>query len=416
MRVAWCWRAVLSRWLADERIKISPADAAILKLAKLDVRLARYGLHLDREQRLACVRPDRWLLITARAGSGKTRTLATLAALAMDDEGLDPNQVLILAFNSKAADEIRNRVKMTAGIVDYRNARTFQSLAYRLAGATGRKLIFDNGRGDPSTRKQSMFVERTIRNILNPAFKEDLYAFFRHELEQIERIGADLPEAEYFTFRRAMSQVSLAGESVKFNGEKFIADFLFEHGIKYVYEKPWSWARQDCIDGSPYHPDFCISAGGKDVVLEHWAIDPEDPQAEVPTWWKDTDTEGYRSQIIEKRRFWSTRGIVLLETHTGMLRSGREAFEMQLGKILINAGIRCERLDDAELVRRVAEAPNTVSQMASLFLAFIQRAKKRGWSVQETEAAIRRNPDPEPRNRMFHQLALRASGEYERLL
>jgi DNA helicase-4 len=415
-RYASCSLAQLDAWLSEGDTRVGVAEVAVLKQPKLDVRLARYGIHLDREQRLACARPDRRLLISARAGSGKTRTLAALAALAMDDEGLDPDQVLILAFNSKAAEEIRNRVKATAGITDYRNARTFHSLAYRLAGATGRKLIFDNGRGDPSTRAQSRFVERTIRNILNPAFKEDLYAFFRRELEQIERIGSDLPKAEYFAFRRAMSQVSLGGESVKSNGEKFIADFLFEHGIKYVYEKPWSWARQDRIDGSSYHPDFCISAGGRDVILEHWAIDPEDPQEEVPTWWKDTDTERYRSQIVEKRRFWSERGITLLETHTGMLRPGRSAFEAQLGRILASVGLRCEKLGEAELVRRVAEAPNTISRMAGLFLAFIQRAKKRDWSVQETEAAIARDPDLEPRNRMFHQLALRAFGEYERLL
>lgn len=415
-RYATCSLQQLSSWLADERIKISPSDSAALKLAKIDVRLARYGLHLDEEQRLACARPDRRLLIHARAGSGKTRTLAALAALAMDDEGLDPNQVLILAFNSKAAEEIRNRVKTTVGIADYRNARTFHSLAYRLAGATGRKLIFDNGRGDPSTRAQSQFVERTIKKILNPAFKEDLYAFFRRELDQIERIGSDLPEEEYFAFRRAMSQVSLGGDAVKSNGEKFIADFLFEHGIQYKYEKAWSWDKKDRIHSSAYHPDFCISSGGRDVILEHWAIDPEDPQAEVPTWWEDPDTERYRSQIVDKRRFWSERGITLLETHTGMLQTGHTAFETQLGQILASAGMRCERLDEAELIRRVAEAPNTISRMAGLFLAFIQRAKKRGWSVRETEATIGREPDPEPRNRMFHQLALRAFGEYERLL
>ncbi len=415
-RYATCSLGRLDKWLMDERLEITSAVAAALKRSKLDVRLARYGIPLDEEQRLACARPERRLLIRARAGSGKTRTLAALAALAMDDEGLDPNQVLILAFNSKAAEEIRNRIKATADVADYRNARTFHSLAYRLAGATGRKLIFDDRRGDTSRRKQSQFIERTIRNILNPAFKEDLYAFFRKELEQIERIGADLPEAEYFALRRAMSQVSLVGEAVKSNGEKFISDFLFEHGIKYEYEKPWSWDRKDRIDGAPYHPDFSISSGGKDVILEHWAIDPEDPQAEVPAWWKNTDTKRYRNHIVEKRKFWSTRGITLLETHTGMLRQGRVAFEAQVGLILAGAGLRCEKLGESELVRRVVEAPNTISRMAGLFLAFIQRAKKRGWSVRTAEDAIARDPDPEPRNRVFHQLALRAYGEYERML
>lgn len=324
--------------------------------------------------------------------------------------------MLVLAFNKKAAEEIGDRIREKAGVADYRNARTYHSLAYQLAGATGRKLIFDNGRGDPSRRKQSQFVERTLRGILNPAFKEDLYAFFRRELDQIERIGSDLPDAEYFAFRRAMSQVSLGGEPVKSNGEKFIADFFFEHGISYKYERPWSWDQNNRINGSAYHPDFSISSGGRDLILEHWAIDPEDLTATVPEWWKDTDTESYRSQIVEKQRFWAKRGITLLETHTGMLRHGRQAFEAELQRILMGAGVHCIKLDNDELIRRVAEAPKTISRMAELFLAFIQRAKKRGWNVQDAEMAIANDPDPEPRNRMFHQLALRAYGEYERLL
>jgi hypothetical protein len=54
--------------------------------------------------------------------------------------------------------------------------------------------------------------------------------------------------------------------------------------------------------------------------------------------------------------------------------------------------------------------------MAELFLSFIQRAKKRSWTVEEMASRLAEHPDPEPRNRIFHQLALRAYGEYEQLL
>lgn len=402
--------------LGDTRLGLQEMEIARLKRPKVDIRLARYGISLDQEQRSACARPDRRLLIRARAGSGKTRTLAAIAALAIDDEQLDPDQVLTLAFNTKAAREIGERIQTLTGAIDYKNSRTFHSLAYRLTGATGRELIFDDGRGDPSRRRQAKFVERTVRNILNPAFKDKLHEFFRRELEQIERIGVDLPPKEYFTFRRAMSQVGLSGESVKSTGEKFIADFLFEHGIEYKYERPWSWNRSDRLNGSPYHPDFSIHADGRDLILEHWAIDPTDPSARVPDWWENTDTDTYRTQIDEKREFWAKRGIPLLETHTGMLRNGREAFEAKLGQLFEAAGVPCIKLGHEELVKRVVEAPHTISRIAELFLQFISRAKKRGWTVSDVDSRLRNSPDPEPRHRVFHQLALRAYAEYERLL
>ena len=54
--------------------------------------------------------------------------------------------------------------------------------------------------------------------------------------------------------------------------------------------------------------------------------------------------------------------------------------------------------------------------MAELFLQFIQRAKKRVWSVDEAIDCIAQSPDSEPRVRLFHTLALRAYREYEAML
>lgn len=390
-------------------------DYAEVKLPKLEVRLARLGMPLNKEQLLACARPERNRLIRARAGSGKTRTLAALAALTIHDESLNPDQVLVLAFNKKAANEIGDRISGAAGIDDFHNARTFHSLAYQLADHAGRELIFDDGNLSPSRRKQTGFVERLIGSIMNPAFRERLYDFFRLELEQLDRLGSNLSGEDYVAFRRAMTDYTLGGETVKSNGEKFIADFLFEHGITYKYEQVWSWDRQDRLRGSPYRPDFSIIDGGRNFILEHWAIDPNDLSAQVPDWW-ETKTGDYREQIDAKRAFWKKRGVSLVETHSAMLHAGRIGFERSLQSILANAGIRCRKLRHEDLVRRVAEAPRTVSRISILFLQFISRAKKRGWTVDEMAKMIRDIPDPEPRNRAFHELAVHAYAAYEREL
>ena len=394
---------------------LSIDDYTRLKLPKLQLRLARLGMPLDAEQLFACARPEQHRLIRARAGSGKTRTLAALAALTIHDETLNPDQVLVLAFNKKAANEIGDRVRVAAGIDEFRNVRTFHSLAWQLADHAGRELMFDDGTLAPSRRKQTGFVERLIESIMNPAFRERLYEFFRRELEQLDRLGSNLSKEEYVAFRRSLVDYTLGGETVKSNGEKFIADFLFEQGITYKYEKVWSWDKQDRFRGTAYRPDFSIINSGRDVILEHWAINPHDPSAHLPDWW-DTKTQDYLDQIKAKREFWAKRGVTLLETHTGMMVGGREAFEDSLKLLLERANIRCRKLEHVDLVRRVAEAPRTVSRMAELFLQFISRAKKRGWTVEDMARVVRDTPDPEPRNRAFHDLAVHAYAGYERQL
>lgn len=390
-----------------------PVDDFIsLKLPKVRKRLLAIGIDLDDEQVRANARPEDRLLITARAGSGKTRTLCAKAALSIGDEKLNPDQVMILAFNKAAAVTVKKRLHKEGDISDYSNARTFHSLAYQLVKPQ-KKLLFDVG-GTPSAREQSRFAQRIMERILNPAFKEAMVEFFRQELEQIESIGRDLPPVEYQIFRRSLEYVTLKGERVKSNGEKFIADFLFEHGIEYRYEKPWAW-KVDFLDGSVYKPDFSIISGGRDFILEHWAIDPNNPTDAVPAHW-DTSTQAYREQIEAKRNFWESHQTKLLETHTGLIRSGRVGFEAKLQTILEKQGINCTLLSESEIIKRVFENDFAISRMAELFLQFIQRSKKRAWSVDAVSAQLAASPDIEPRARLFHELALRAYREYEAML
>lgn len=394
------------------QIELSVDEFVTLKLPKVRVHLEAIGIQLDEEQEKANARPEPRLLVKARAGSGKTRTLCARAALAIRDEELTANQVMILAFNKTAATEIKQRVQKVEGIHDYNNARTFHSLAYQLVQPK-KTLLFDAG-GHPSECEQSRFAQRMMQRILNPAFKETMMEFFRKELEEVESIGRDLLPDEYLQFRRTLELMTLRGERVKSNGEKFIADFLFEHGIEYKYERAWVW-RSNFLDGLTYKPDFSILANGKDYILEHWAFDPEDFNSSVPEHW-DTSTEQYRQQVFAKRKFWRSKNISLLETHTGLIKNGREAFENQLHKILLNADIQHQRSSQEDITRHVFENDLTISRMAGLFLQFIQRAKKRNWSSEIIAQRITDTPDKEPRTQLFHKLALRAYREYEAML
>lgn len=49
--------------------------------------------------------------------------------------------------------------------------------------------------------------------------------------QQLDRLGSNLSKEECVACRQYMADYWLGGENVKSNGEKFIADFLFEHDI-----------------------------------------------------------------------------------------------------------------------------------------------------------------------------------------
>ena len=414
--------AVASRSLATldelyrnrpDAVSMSLEDFLRRKLPVVRKVVDEFESALDPEQIRAIAHPSERLLVQARAGSGKTRTICARAVLAIQDESLTPNQVLILAFNKAAASEVRERVHKKLDTDDYQNARTFHSLAFRLVRPM-EKPLFDEGE-EPSMAEQSKFVQRLLERILNPAFKERMVEFFRKELTEIERIGRDLPPGEYFSFRRSLEHVTLNNERVKSNGEKFIADFLFEHGIHYTYEKVWAWKADFLGSNTPYKPDFSILVNGKDYVLEHWALDADDSEATVPEHW-DMSTLEYREQIRCKRIFWASKNEVsLLETHTGMMKDGRKAFESLLAAVLGRAGIQPKKLPKEKIVRRVFENDFRITRMARLFRQFIQRAKQRGWSHDDVSRRIdaARSSGLEPRVELFHQLALRMYREYE---
>jgi RecQ family ATP-dependent DNA helicase len=89
--------------------------------------LDRFRLGEEPAQHAACSHPwDRNLLVNAGPGAGKTEVLMMRAAHLIHQQGLRPEQVLILAFNRAVVHEIRARIK-----------RLFDGLGY---GAYVRRL------------------------------------------------------------------------------------------------------------------------------------------------------------------------------------------------------------------------------------------------------------------------------------
>ena len=101
---------------------------------------------LDPTQQAVVDHPGGPLLVLAGPGTGKTTTIVEAVARRIDD-GVDPEQILVLTFSRKAAAELRTRVTArVARTIREPLARTFHSYAF---GVLRRAAVL---RGDPPPR------------------------------------------------------------------------------------------------------------------------------------------------------------------------------------------------------------------------------------------------------------------------
>ncbi len=396
--------------VADEHFFKNPLISAKeyenLKSRYVKRSLAHEDLELNDEQSLAMSKMDKHLLLAARAGSGKTRTIEGKTLFLAKHEDVGSDQILILAFNKAAAKEIQDRICRANGLANFNNARTFHSLAHQIVDPEPDAILFDQ-KGEFSEKKLSTFVQTIFQDLrkADSTIEKRLYSYFRKELQEtdVERHRKFFTDKEYLSYRRNFKHVTLRCDQVKSNGEKYIADFLFEHNIKYRYEEVYGWGN------GTYRPDFTLLDLEMDVVIEHWGIDEHDSKQEVPSHWNKT-WEEYRNEIQRKRDYCQTRGWKLVETSIRDLRSGREHFEKKLKSKLEHVGIKRQKLPESTIIKGIVEPPH-IKRMTELFVQFIQRAKQSGRTVAELQRQINQ-ANYDERTQIFLNIANQVYSEY----
>lgn len=332
-------------------------------------------------------------LIQARAGSGKTTTLAALFGMLVSRFGVPSERILTLAFNRSAADDIG--VAMSHRVPDRAvNARTFHSLAAQIVGRCG-DLLVDHD--DAMRGPRSDLVEQALER----AAPERLARLFEAFGDRDRR-----DHAAAYAERRGAPLLTILGNPVKSRGEALIADWLFEHGLDYEYE-PLFWTEE----GRIYRPDFRLRVPGRSVVIEHWALDPDDPDATLPPHWTRSAKQ-YRDEIEWKRGFFAGRE-PLVEIAVPELRAGRAAFERALAERLTEVGLRPELLPREERLRRFAERRRRWVEKA--VTQYVNRCRKKDWTPGELEARLLAEPSADPVVSLFEEICAGAYRAYEAL-
>ena len=292
----------------------------------------------------------------ARAGSGKTTTLVNRAIFLQRHCHIPPNQIILLAFNRKAAEEIKERLeKYFEDSIPH--VMTFHALAYAIVHPE-ESLLYD----DPASNSQAK--SRSLQSVIddylrNSQFKDKIRVLmlehFRTDWERIVAGGYNREKSEIIEYRRSLPNVSLRGEYLKSYGEKLIADFLFEHDVPYKYERNYWW------DGVNYRPDFTIFLNAESgLIVEYFGL------------LGDSDYDELKE---EKREYWKRIcSWKLLEITPNEVAVGREQFFFAFKKLLEENGVSCTLLTEEEIWSRIKD--RAIDRFTATTVGFIQRCRK----------------------------------------
>lgn len=234
---------------------------------------------LDDEQRTAVLMDERSLLVVAGAGSGKTLTICGKVKYLIEEQNVNPDDILLLSYSKKSADDLEQKVRK---ISDKLSVGTFHKI--------GLDILKD-------TQKKNLMVEEQYAAIIESYFREELknrpvmrnkiliyYGLYINPSKSAKKFDSEgelfeeLKKANYKTLKDQLvtlsnnidSKETIKKELVKSFEELAIANWYFINGIDYIYEAPYEFD-ESTHDKRQYMPDFKLKK--YNVYHEHYGLD-----------------------------------------------------------------------------------------------------------------------------------------------
>ncbi len=317
---------------------------------------------LTNEQAEAVATDEDVTLVLAGAGTGKTSVIVGKVAHLVRNLGVPPNQILVLAFNHKAADEIRRRLK---GDLSAANVRTFHGFGYR--------VIADVEKGKP-TLAEEFELPGTLKDILNellndPQKSDAIADFITSYYGAYESVFDFDTQEDYDEYIRSVELQSLSGAQVRSFEELEIANYLTKRGVNFCYERPYP-VRTQTREYRQYHPDFFLP--DYNIYIEHQALDKS---GNPPHGWKR-----YKEKVEWQRQTHEKHGTKLIETYSWQHWEG--ILLDNLGKRLKKEGVHLERVSVSQRKSILILAQQLIESLARLILKFLNHVKTNNLSPE----------------------------------
>lgn len=301
---------------------------------------------LTLDQRLAVIRNNDRNLVLAAAGTGKTSVMVAKALDLMDRNLAKPNEILVLAFNNSAAQELKERLLKRAENINFDlqcspEIKTFHALGLDLLRKAGRSTSMSVFTED--SIKLKMWVSSWLVEYIQTSDKH-LQNFIKLSNNPVNPFDIQT-KGEYEEYIRDNEFRTLNGELVKGYQELLIANWLFMNGVDYEYEPTYLTKRRIEI-GFDYRPDFQIK--GTNVYLEHFGVDRNGKTR------PDINAASYNESMRKKRLLHHEFRTTLLETyHYDWVEDN---LEVSLEKQLVEQGIDINPISTDQIFERLRDS------------------------------------------------------------
>lgn len=351
---------------------------------------------LTQNQRLAVVHDEDNNLVIAGAGTGKTSTIVAKVGYVIKRDLAKPEEILLLAFTRKAAEEMRERIEEKFGAA--LNVRTFHSLGLEiLAHSEGRKPSLCKEADDEALMRQ--LLEEIIQSLLKLDEFRHHYLTFRVFYSTPYKPAWHFETmADYKDHLRQNNIRALSGNLVKSLEECAIANWLYMKGINFEYEPKY---KHDVADREhrQYRPDFYLV--DYDIYIEHFAVNKK---GKTPKWIPE---EHYKAQMEWKRQLHKEKGTVLKETYSWQHAEG--TLLKNLDEFCRSRGIVSKPIPAEDILKRLNDM-GIVDPLAQLMAAFQSLFKGNGQTRDELYEKLKQG---DVRSKLFLDMFFAVHEMYE---
>lgn len=334
------------------------------------------GRSLDDNQRTAVVDDAPCQLVVAGAGSGKTLTISAKVKYLVDVKGISPEDILLISFTRKAADEMHERIKRLGIDID---SSTFHK--YGLSILT-------------EVEKKQPDVVEEINDYLNKYLNDVIFADEHKAKEFLSLIGLmmlpisseetsvgdkiEMEKLQNLTTLRDMTRASdkrtLRNERVKSGEEVYLANRFFLDGIDYEYEAAYPFDEVDNYR-KKYRPDFYLK--DFDVYWEHFGVNKNNRAPQYDKFHEQQYIDGMKW----KYEIHSKNQTKLAETFSWQFRS--DEIDKAIKANYAKYGVKTKPVSYQALIAQI-EANNKYSQFGnfkSLVVTFVSLYRSYGFNM-----------------------------------
>jgi len=258
-------------------------------------------LLLDDEQKDAVVTDDKYNLVIAGAGAGKTEVLITRIAylIRRKPDSVQSNRILAIAYQNKDVKQIEHRLRERYNIDDV-EVRTFHKLGKEILQKIGRK--FDRSEIVDENKKHEI-IRGLYQHRLTDSEYYRLFLQYVKTLHDDEKSDSFENKAESLAYAQKRAYFAINNTRVNSKAEKEIMDFFLMNKLN---SEPIAIDYEPDLPG--FRPDFGLPK--YDLFIEHWALNEK---GEVPEWFDQT-TEAYKEKMQFKKEWFAKNGKTLVET------------------------------------------------------------------------------------------------------